>query len=138
MDISREKFFSVSVKDQVGSLARVTAHLMDSGVEMSGVWGFGIGQGRANILAVPRDVQRFQEVAGDAGWHITEGACFRLEGEDRPGALVEILNSIADHDVNLHAVDAISLDGVFGCYIWAEDEDVEVIAQVLGLSSPGL
>jgi hypothetical protein len=138
MQISREIFFSVTVKDKAGALARVTAHLFDSGVDMAGLWGFGVGQGSANIIAVPRDVERFKEVAADAGWRIAEGLCFHLEGEDKPGALVEILNSVANEDVNLHAVDAISLDGHFGCYIWGEDEDIEIIAQVLGLSSPGL
>ena len=138
MEITREKFFSIAEKDKVGALARVTAHLMDSGVEMSGVWGFGVGQGRAQIIAVPTDVERFHEVAADAGWQVTEGVCFRLEGEDKPGALVDILNSLANEGVNLHAVDAMALDGSFGCYIWAEDEDVSAIAQTLGLSSPGL
>ena len=70
MEIYREVYFSIACKDKAGALATVVAHLMESGVAMSGTWGFGIGQGRARIMAVPRDVERFkrrraQRVIGD-------------------------------------------------------------------------
>ncbi|MCB0337448.1 MAG: hypothetical protein KDD62_14125 [Bdellovibrionales bacterium] len=136
MHIKKELYYSIAIKDAPGALAGITAHLMQAEVNMHGFWGFGMGRGSAQIIAVPDDTEKFVQVAHDAGWQISEGVCFRIEGQDKTGALVDILNQISNEKINLYAVDAIAIDGNFGCYIWGEDGNAESIAQILGLSSP--
>ncbi len=138
MDIKRVTCFSIVTSDKAGELARVTSTLMQANVAMEGIWGFSLGQGKARIIGIPRDLVKFKEVAKTALWQLEEDVCFRITGEDRTGALVDILDLIAREKINLHAVDAMSLDSRFVCYLWAADEQVEIIAQVLGLSTPRL
>jgi ACT domain-containing protein len=60
-----------------------------------------------------------------------EGPCFHLTGEDRVGALSDTLDRVAQEGINLHAVDAIALDGKYVAYVWTEEKDVERLAKVL-------
>ena len=136
MNIKRETFFSIAGRNQPGELSAVTAKLMTKGVDCSGIWGFATAASDAEIIVVPRHPQDFKKLAELEGWSITEGICFHLEGTDKTGALVDILNKIAEEKINLKAVDAIAVDKVFGCYIWAESDENEHVAQILGLSTP--
>ena len=136
MQIYRETCFVIAAKDRPGEVARVTACLMKAEVYLKGIWGFGMGQGSAQVIAVPEDVSAFHVAAQKEDWRAEEHVCFRLEGEDTTGALVDILEKIAAEKINLHAVDAIAVEGSFGCYLWGGDSEVELIAQVLGLSTP--
>jgi hypothetical protein len=131
MEIKRVKYYSVSVEDQPGELARFSRKMKEANINLSGVWGFGVGQGKAQIFTVPQDAERFKKAAQTAGLKIKEGTCFRLEGEDRVGALQETLDRAASEGINLHAVDALALEGRFAAYIWPQEKDTEKLGKVL-------
>lgn len=136
MQIRRELYFSIHGKDKPGEISAITAALMSAGVDCSGIWGFGTSSDRAEIMVVPRHPKDFKALAQKEGWQFSEGICFHLEGDDKTGALVDILNKIAREKINLKAVDAIAVDSAFGCYLWAGDAESEQVAQILGLSTP--
>ncbi len=131
MDIKRTQYFSIAVEDKPGELARFAKKMKAANVNLSGVWGFGVGQGKAQIFAVPRDEEKFKQAAKAAGLNIKEGTCFRLEGQDKVGALLDTLEHVASEGINLHAVDALALEGRFAAYLWAQDKDVEKLGKVL-------
>jgi hypothetical protein len=131
MEIKPTPYFSIAVEDKPGELARFAGKLKEANVNLAGVWGFGVGQGKAQIIAVPRDPKQFKNTAQAAGWNITEGTCFHLEGEDRVGALHETLNRVAKEGINLHAVDALAIGGRFGAYVWAQEKDVDRLKGIL-------
>lgn len=133
MEIHPETYFSIYTKNEPGKLAKIMATLVEGGIDLSGLWGSGESHGNARVVAVPHDHTKFRQVAADAGWRITEGICFRLEGQDSPGALVEVLNKIAEEKLNIVALDAISVDDHFGCYLWGSEADQVTLSQVLGL-----
>jgi len=131
MDIKRAKYFSISVEDKPGELARFARRMKEANVNLAGVWGLGVGQGKAQIIAVPRDAEKFKKAAQAAGWSAQEGICFHLEGEDRVGALQETLERVAIEGINLNAVDALVIGNRFAAYVWAQEKDVEKLAKVL-------
>ena len=131
MEIKRVKYFSIPVQDRPGELARMARKLKDAKVDLAGLWGFGVGQGKAQIFAVPKNPDQFKQAAQKTDWMFKEGTCFQVMGEDKGGALVETLDRISSEGINLHAVDAIAVGGRFGCYVWAEEKDVEKLAKVL-------
>ena len=136
METNLVTYFSIIAKDKAGELARVSARLMNAEVDCEGIWGFSIGMGTADILVIPRDVKHFKEVAEEANWNFSESSCFRIRGQDKTGALVDLLDEFAQAGFNLHAVDAMAMGKDFSCYIWAKDQDIVPIAQLLGLRSP--
>ena len=85
---------------------------------------------------MPRDADSFLKTAQRAEWKFHEGTCFHLEGTDKTGALVDILRQLADDGINLRAVDAMAVEGRFGCCLWVAEHEIEHVSQVLGLSTP--
>ena len=131
MDIERATYFSIKTADRSGELARFTKRMSEHGVNLGGVWAFGVGRGSAEIIAIPRDVPAFKRALLGAGWVVQEGACFHLSGDDRAGALADTLDRIAQEDVNLQAVDAMGISGRYSAYVWCEEKDMEKLRKIL-------
>lgn len=136
MKITRERFFAIAVLSQAGQLAQVNAALMEARVPCSGIWSFPTQGQEAEIIVMPRNPEVFLKTASANHWKFREGFCFRLEGTDSTGALVDILKQLADDKINLRAVDAMAVEGKFACCLWVDDHEREHVSQVLGLSTP--
>lgn len=135
MDARKDTYFSIACESKPGEIARINARLMEAGVSLSGIWGFNRLNDTGEVIVIPEDVIAFKAVAKDRNWDVTEGICFRLEGEDSTGALVATLKEIAEKEINIKVFDAITLSGNFGCIIWPEEESTEELEQILGLRS---
>lgn len=131
METKRLTYFAVDVPDKPGELAKFSKKLKEANLNLSGLWGFGVGQGKARIFCVPQDGARVKGAMEKAGIQAKEGNCFFLTGEDRPGALVDTLDRIASSGLNIHALDAIALGGRYGAYLWVDEKDVEKFSQIL-------
>jgi hypothetical protein len=132
LTVKRVKNFVIEAEDKPGVLAQFAKTLRDSGVNLKGLWGFGTQPGKAQIYCVPEDEAKFREACQKAGKTAKEGSCFSVSGEDRPGALCDLLDKVAAAKVNIHALDAISTGGVFGAYLWGEAKDIEALGKALG------
>ncbi|MCB0330962.1 MAG: hypothetical protein KDD70_14930 [Bdellovibrionales bacterium] len=135
MDVSTVTYFTIFLNDKAGQLATISATLLENEVSLHGIWGFGTSLGNAQVQVIPVDPSQFKNVARNKQWSIKEGTCFYLHGQDKTGALVDVLNKIAEHDIFIVALDALAVDGQFGCYLWGSDEDHVELSQVLGLKS---
>lgn len=136
MKITRERYFAIAAVNEAGQLAQINATLMEARVPCSGIWSFPTHGRAAEIMVMPRDAEQFLKVASGTSWEFREGFCFRLEGTDRTGAIVDILKQLADDKINLRAVDAMAVEGKFACCLWVDDNEREHVSQVLGLSTP--
>lgn len=132
LNVKRVKYFMMEAEDKPGVLARFAKTLRDSGVSLKGLWGFGIGQGKAQIFCVSEDEGKFRQACQKAGTAVKEGTSFYVSGEDRAGALCDLLDKVAAAKVNIHALDAISTGGVFGAYVWGEQKDTDALGKALG------
>jgi hypothetical protein len=131
MDITRATYFGIATDDRPGELARFAKRMSEYNINLAGVWGFGIGRGNAEIIAIPRDLHAFKKAVREAGWVVREGSCFHLTGEDRAGALAGTLDRIAQEGINLHAVDAMGFEGRYSAYVWCDEKDMEKLRRVL-------
>ncbi len=131
MDVRRVTYFRVATRDRPGALARFSQVMLEHKINLAGVWCFGIGRGDADIIAIPRDPGAFKKAIKTTGWGIREGDCMHLTGEDRPGALSETLDRIAQEGINLHAVDAMGFDVRYSAYVWCDEDDFERLKKLL-------
>ena len=131
MDIERKTFFVISTEDRPGQLARFSKQISEHEMNLAAVWCFGTGRGNAEIIAIPIDPHHFKKVAREIQWRFREGSCFHLTGEDRPGALADTLDRIAQEGINLHAVDAMGFQKRYSAYVWCDEEDVETLRKIL-------
>ncbi len=131
--IRRVPYFYVLAPDKPGEGARALRTLHEAGVNLLAFSGFPEGR-RAQLDFVPEDPAAFRAAARRAGWKVTgPKMAFLVEGEDRPGAVAEILGKLADAKVNVTATDAVCAGGGrFGVLLWVKPRDVARAARALG------
>lgn len=123
--------FSIELEDRPGALAAVSLKLQDAGVDLLGLWGYGGANGSGKLYCVPKDAKKFRAFAEAEKLKVEEGVTIYISGADQGGALVESLELIAQAGINVHAIQAVTVQGEFGCFIWADAEDWDTIAQML-------
>jgi hypothetical protein len=127
------QYFYVMAPDKPGEGARALAVLRDAGVDLLAFSGFPEGK-RSQLDFVPQDPAAFRAAARKARWKVTgPKIAFLVEGEDRRGAVAEILGKLAGARVNVTATDAVCAGaGRFGVLFWVKPRDVTRAAQALG------
>jgi hypothetical protein len=131
--IRKVDYFYVHVSDKPGEGARIMAELRDAGANLLAFTGFPSGR-RAQIDFIPADTKQFKAAARKAKLELSaKKTGFLVQGEDRVGALVDILDKIAMANISITAMDAVaSGDGRFGAILWVKPGDVNKTAKLLG------
>ena len=123
--------FSIRLPDRPGELARLSAMMREAGVNLVGLWGYGEGRSQARFYCVPEHPEHFRDFARTADLPVEEGKTFYLTGADQPGILVDWLNRIGSAGINLQAIEAVRIHGVFGVFIWADAGDWYALTKLL-------
>ena len=131
-------YFYMTAPDKAGEGARALATLRDAGVNLLAFSGFPEGR-RAQIDFVPADPAAFKQAAKRAKWRVVgPKRGFLLLGDDRVGAVADLLDRLATAKINVTAIDAVSVDGRYGAIFWVAPRDVKKTATLLGASQEPL
>ena len=57
---------------------------------------------------------------------------FLLQGDDRVGAIAELLDRLGTAKINVTAIDAVAVDERYGAIFWVAPKDVKKTATILG------
>ena len=133
--IRRVDYFYIKAANKPGEGARVLRALRDEGINLLAFSGFPQG-GKAQIDFIPEDPVAFEAAAKRAGLKLSvKKSGFLVQGEDRPGAVAEIMGKLADAKINVTAIDAVSAGGGrYGAILWVKPKDVAAAARALGAS----
>jgi hypothetical protein len=133
--VRRVDYFYIETPDKPGEGAKVLAGLRDAGVNLLAYTAFPRGR-RAQIDFIPEDSVAFKAVAKKAGLKLSaKKTGFLIQGEDRAGALAEIMAKLAAADINVTATDAVCAgEGRYGAILWVKPPDVRRAAKALGAS----
>ncbi|HEV8344461.1 MAG TPA: hypothetical protein VGR30_19060 [Candidatus Binatia bacterium] len=131
--IQRVQYFYTELPDKPGEGAKVLSMLKNEGINLLGFSGFPKGR-RAQLDFFPADQMAFKAAAKRAKLKLVGPKTgFLIQGDDRPGALVDILNKLADAKINVTAVDAVSAGAErYGALLWVKPRDVKKAAELLG------
>jgi hypothetical protein len=127
-------YFKVTIADKSGTLGDMLAPLHDVGVNLLAVHAFPRNR-RTQVDVVPEDPTAFKNIAKSLKLKMQgPKVCFLVEGDDRPGALVELTSQLGLAKINLTAVSAITAgQGRFGAIVWVKTKDVKKAAKLLGI-----
>lgn len=130
--ISTAHYFKVTIPDKSGTLAHMLGLLHDAGVNLLAVHAFPRMR-RTQVDVVPEDPTTFKDAVKPLKWKMQgPKACFLVDGDDHPGALVELTDQLASAKINLTAVTATTAGhGRFGAILWVKTRDVKKAAKVL-------
>jgi hypothetical protein len=125
-------YFYVTGPDKPGEGARVLTALREGGVNLLAFHAFPSGGGQSQLDFVPADERAFQDAAKKAKLKLSgRKTVFLVEGDDRPGAVAELLERLATAGTNVTAFDAVRAGPRFGALIWVKEADVDKAAKAL-------
>ncbi|MBI3016014.1 MAG: hypothetical protein HYY65_13365 [Candidatus Tectomicrobia bacterium] len=128
-------YFYIETPDKPGEAVRVLNQLKDAGVNLLAFSGFPKGR-RAQLDFVPADPAAFKAVAKKNKWKATgPKKCFHIQGDDRVGALAEVMQKLVEAKINVTATDAVCAgENYYGVILWVKPLDVRRAAKALGIS----
>src|SRR5512139_3344707 len=130
--IKKVSYFAMDVVDKPGEAAKVITALSRAGVNFLAFSGFPRGR-RAQLDFIPEDVELFRKALSTAKLKVqSKKTGFLVQGDDRPGAVAEVLQKLADAAINVTAVDGVSAGaGRWGAILWVKPQSVVKAAKVL-------
>ncbi len=111
------------------------AALHSAGVNLIGVSAFPHGARRSQLDLIPADSPTFARAARAAGLKLsTKKSGFLIQGEDRPGAVAEVVKKLAEANVNVTSVQVFCAgSGRCGGMLWVKPTDLRKAAKSLGI-----
>jgi hypothetical protein len=130
--IKKISYFGMDVADKPGEAAKVLMALSQAGVNLLAFSGFPRGR-RAQLDFIPEDAVLFRRALSQAKLKVrAKKTVFLVQGDDRPGAVAEVLQKLADAKINVTAVDAVSAGGGrYGAILWVKAQNVNKAAKAL-------
>jgi hypothetical protein len=130
--IRKVDYFVMDVPNKPGEGARALEALAAQGVNLLAFTGFPSGR-RAQIDLIPEDTAAFKAAAKGAKLKLkAPKACFLVQGDDRPGAVYDVLKKLAEAKINVTAMDALSAGmGRWAGILWVLPKDVKKAAKAL-------
>jgi len=131
--VKKVAYFAMDIPNKPGEGARVLGALAEAGVNLLAFTGFPRG-GKAQLDIIPEDVAIFKKAAKAAKMETRpQKFGFLVQGNDRKGAVADLLRILAEKKINVTAVDAVSAGtGRFAAILWVAPEDVNKTAKALG------
>jgi hypothetical protein len=129
-------YFYISAPNRAGEGSRALATLKDAGVNLLAFSGFPQGR-RAQMDFIPVDPGAFKQAAKKAKWKVVgPKRGFLVQGDDRVGAVADLLERLGSAKINVTAIDAVSVaGGRYGAIFWVAPKDVRRAAALLGAST---
>jgi hypothetical protein len=125
-------YYYVQVPQKAGEGAKALRALKDVGVNLLAFSGFPSGR-RAQLDFIPADAAAFKSAAKSNKWKLVgPKRGFLIQGDDRVGAVADLVGKLADAKINITAIDAICADDRYGALCWVAPRDVKKAAQLLG------
>ncbi|HZD06038.1 MAG TPA: hypothetical protein VE173_14100 [Longimicrobiales bacterium] len=134
-EIRRVDYFHTTVSDRPGEALRFLSALEEIGVDLLAFTAIPVGLLQTQLTIFPSDAGRFEKESENVRFRVDgpHGALL-VQGDDAPGALVEIHEKLYRADVNVYASTAVASGrGRYGYIIYVRPEDLDEAAEALGL-----
>jgi hypothetical protein len=133
------EYFYITAPDKPGEGGRALNALKDAGINLLAFSGFPQGR-RAQMDFIPADPAAFKQAVKKAKWKVVgPKRGFLVQGDDRVGAVADLLERLGAAKINVTAIDAVTVaDGRYGAIFWVASKDVKKAATLLGASASGV
>jgi len=131
--IRKVVYFSMQVPNRPGIGVQMLNAIAEGRHNLLAFTGFPNGA-KAQVDFVPARPVEFARGAKKAGVKLgKKKVAFLVQGEDRVGALVRVLDKLAKAKINMVAMDAVTAgSGRFGAIFWVRPKDVARASRLLG------
>lgn len=132
--VRRVEYYYTEVKDRPGEGAKVLDTLKAARVNLIAYTGFPTTRGRAQLDFVPSDRRAFLAAARKSGIRLVgPKTAFLIQGDDRIGAVADIVSKMGQARLNVVAMNAIAAGRRrYGAVLWVKPRNVGKAAKILG------
>ena len=132
MAVRKASYYSMKVPQRPGAGAQLLAALQAAKVNLLAFTGFP-ASGGAQVDFIPKDNARFMQAARKAKLKVSgRKTVFLAQGEDRVGALTQVLGRLAKAKINVVSLQAVTAGkGRYGAMFWVKAKDVGRASRVL-------
>jgi prephenate dehydratase len=132
MAVRKASYYSMKVPQRPGAGAQLLAALKAAKVNLLAFTGFP-ASGGAQVDFIPKDNARFMQAARKAKLKVSgRKTVFLAQGEDRVGALTQVLGRLAKAKINVVSLQAVTAGkGRYGAMFWVKAKDVAKASRVL-------
>jgi hypothetical protein len=132
--IRKADYFSMEVADKPGQGALYLKALKEEGVNLLAFTGFPAGR-KAQIDFIPENSEALKAAAKKNKWKISaRKTVFLVQGDDRLGAIHEVVAKLAASKLSITALNAVSAgNGRYGAMFWVDSKDVAKASSLLGI-----
>ena len=134
-DIRRIDYYYATIPNKPGEGLRVLGALRDAGVNLIGISAFPHGARQSQLDLIPEDGAALTKAAKAAGLKLSaKKTGFLIQGEDRRGAVADVLKRLADAGINVTSVQVFCAGSSrYGGMLWVSAPDVRKAAKALGV-----
>ena len=131
--VRKVDYFYVVVPDRPGECSKVLSALAAENINLLAFSGFPSSR-KGQLDLVPEDSAAFKVAAKKLKLKLSpRKSGFLLQGDDRVGAMNEVLGKLASAKINVTAMDAVSSGGGrYGAIFWVKPLAVSRAAKLLG------
>jgi hypothetical protein len=137
-EIRQIDYYYTTVPDKPGEASRILSTLHQAGINLLGVSAFPSGTRKSQVDLVPEDSAAFTNAVQSSGLKLSKSKSkigFLIQGQDRPGAVAEIVNKLAQASISITSVQAFSAGaGRYGGMLWVKAADLSKAAKALGVA----
>lgn len=135
-EVRTVQYAYVVVKNQPGEGAKVAKALKDANINLLAFSGFPVGKTKAQVDLVTQDIDGLKRLAKANKWKLSSvKKAFLVQGEDRVGAVAELVSKLADAKINIISVQAVAAGaGRYGAIVWVKPASFAKAAKVLGVA----
>ncbi len=133
-DVRRIEYYYTEVTDRSGAGAKVLNALKAARVNLIAYTGFPTTRGSAQLDFVPSNERAFLAAARKAGIKLVgPKTAFLIQGDDRVGAVADIVSKLGQARLNIVAMNAIAAGKRrYGAILWVKPRNVTKAAEILG------
>jgi hypothetical protein len=130
--VRKVAYFALDVQNKPGEGSRILSALSDAGVNLLAFSGFPSGR-KSQLDIIPEDANRFKRAVRLLKIKTRpQKFGFLIQGNDRKGAVAEILQKLSDKKINVTAIDAVSAGaGRYAAILWVKPKDLSKAAKAL-------
>ena len=134
--VRRTEYYYTVIPNRPGAGANVFNALKAGGVNLVAFNGFSTSARRAQLAFVPSDRDAFLAAAQKAAVKLVgPKVAFLIQGEDRVGAVADVVSKLGQARINVTAMQAIATGaGRYGAILWVKPRNIGKAAQALGVS----